>query len=173
MTEIDYKLLSIYIIFGFLTIVGYILMIIKYSKIGSYEIWSNKGKNIILDKKLFKKPFLKYVYTLMIFLSMIAGPYLIYYLTTVNKGSTDEILIYLGSVLFIVCSTFWAYMPFEYSKLILGTVAFGTILILAGISINDEDPKDPKKIVALLAASIIVTQTFFFDFILWTGWLKF
>ncbi len=164
----DYKILSIYIVFGFFIMVGYVIMTKKYLKNGSSEIWSNKGQNIIL-----KHNWIKYSYLIMIFLSFIAGPYLIYYLTTVQKTEIDEILIYVGSVLVLVCSTVWAFFPFKYSKLILGSVAIGSILILAGISVNSEDPNDPKKIAALITSSIIVLQTCLFDFTIWNGILKF
>ncbi len=161
----DYKILSLYIVFGFFIMIGYGLMIKKYPTNTNSVIWSNKNRNIILNHKL-----IKYTYLFMIFLSFVAGPYLIYYLTT-NQFITDtnEILIYVGSVLFLVCSTVWAFFPFECSKIILGFVAIGAILILAGICTNEQDPNDPKKIAALLAISIIVLQTSLFDFAIWNG----
>lgn len=168
MSEFDHKILSLYIVFGFFIMMGYALMTIKYTTKGSSEIWSNRGKNMIL-----KRPVIKYIYILMIFLSFIAGSYLIYYLTTTSKTDTDEILIYVGSVVFLVCSTVWAFWPFEYSKIILGAVAIGSILILSGICVNTTDSKDSKKVVALTASSVILIQTVLFDFLIWNGLLKF
>lgn len=167
MSEVDYKILSLYIVFGFLVMLGYGLMVKKYSKGNSSTIWSNQGKNSITEASVIKR-----VYIFMICLSFLAGIYLIYYLTTTTKTDTDEILIYVGSVIFLVCSTVWAFLPFEHNKIILGMVTIGTILILAGISVNGEDPTVPKKAVALAVASILVFHTFFFDFITWTGILK-
>ena len=114
---------------------------------------------------------IKYAYYINILLSFIAGSYLIYYLTTIQKGHIDEILIYVGSIMFLVCSTVWAFFPFENSIIILGMVAIGAILILSGICVNNEN--DSKKIIALCAISIIVLQTSLFDFGIWTGLLKF
>jgi hypothetical protein len=167
MTElVDYKILSLYMVFGFFIILGYGIMVKKYWRKGtSSDIWTNKGINMIT-----KKSSLKYAYMLMILLStFLAGPYLIYYLTTTTKSDTNEILIYVGSVIFLVCSAIWAFFPFEYNRIILGLVAVGAILILTGIALNSEDPNDPKKAIALAAISILVVQTFFFDFFIWTG----
>jgi phage shock protein PspC (stress-responsive transcriptional regulator) len=172
MSTNDYNILSLYVVFGFLVVLGYIIMAIKYTKSGSTEIWSNKGQNVIL-KEGWKYRLVKYAYFVMIFLSFVFGAYLVYYLTTTQKEETDEVLIYTGSVLLLVCSTVWAFFPFECNKIILGAVAVGAILILAGISINSENPEEPKKIVALLGASIIVLQTSLFDFGFWTGLIKF
>lgn len=167
----DYKLLSIYIVFGFFILVGYAFMIKKYNK-NSSDIWSNKNKNIIS-----KKPMLKYIYIFMILLSFIATPYLIYYLVSIEKSETDEILIYIGSVFFIICSTVWAFLPFTYSGIILAGVAIGAILILAGVANNQPNqPNQPNKDLknlALASSSILVIQTFLFDFLIWNGFLKF
>src|SRR4051812_16687925 len=111
---IDEKILSIYIIFGFFIIMAYMSMIIKYTQSNSSEIWSNKGKNRIRSGSL-----LKYTYIFMIIISTIAGSYLVYYLTILEKNRTDEILIYTGSVIFLVFSCLWAFMPFDYSKFVL------------------------------------------------------
>jgi hypothetical protein len=157
----DYKILTLYIVFGFFIMIGYMKMITKK---GNSEIWSNQKKNIILNY-----PFIKYIYIIMICISFIVSPYLVYYLTTTSKNQTDEILIYLGSVLFLVCSMVWAFNPFYLPKIFLGTVAIGAILILAGICVNSEADSETKKILALTASSIIVLQTSLFDFSLWTG----
>ncbi len=159
----DYKILSIYIVFGFLIMIGYGILTKKYWKNGDV-IWSNNGKNIILNQR-----WLKHIYLFMILLSFIAGPYLIYYITTTQKTDTDEILIYIGSVIFLVCSMVWAFRPFKCSKTILGFVAAGTVLILAGICTNNQDPSDPKKIVALIASLLLILQTGLFDFVIWNG----
>ncbi len=164
MSDNDYIILSVYIVFGFLIMMGYGLMIVKYGKTTNSDIWTNKRKNSVLK--------IKYVYLFMIMLSFIAGPYLIYYLVTTPKTETDEILIYVGSVIFLVCSTVWAFWPFEYPKIILGFVAIGAILILTGICVNRQNPNDVKKILALMASSIIVLQTSLFDFAIWNGILK-
>ena len=111
------RLLILYIILGLFTIFGYATMISKYR---SNVIWSNNEKNIILKKK-----WLKYLYIFMILLSFIAGPYMIYYLVTsennenIGAPTSNEILIYVGLVLFLVCSAFWAFFPFDYNQIIL------------------------------------------------------
>jgi hypothetical protein len=162
MTEIvDYKLLSVYIVFGILILFGYALIIQKKQ---SYEIWTNKGKNILSKKSVLKK-----IYIFMIFLSFIAGTYLVYYLSTSKNTDISEILIYVGSIVFLVCSTVWAFRPFEYSKIILGAVAIGSILILSGIVIDTNNVNNSKKALALTASSILVIQTVLFDFFIWTG----
>ena len=163
----DYKLLSVYIVFGILILFGYGLMINKYWKKGSYEIWTNKGKNILSKNSVMKK-----LYICMIFLSFISGGYLVYYLTSNTNTDISENLIYVGSVLFLVCSTVWAFKPFEYSKIILGSVATGSILILAGIAIDSNNASDSKKALALTASSVLVIQTVLFDFLIWTALLK-
>lgn len=168
MDYLDYKILSIYILFGLLILIGYILMTIKYTKQDSSEIWSNQGKNMITSQSK-----LKYIYITMIILSFLSAIYLIYYLSTTPKEYTDEILIYVGSVIFMVCSTVWAFKPFYYSNIILGFVALGAILILSGILSNSQDIKEPKKIVAILTTIILIIQTFIFDFIIWNGFIKF
>jgi predicted neutral ceramidase superfamily lipid hydrolase len=161
----DYKILAIYLVFGFFIMVGYSLMA-KYGN--PKDLWSNKDKNIVLNY-----PMIKYVYILMIFLSFLSGIYLIYYFTTLQKTNIDEILIYVGLVFFLVFSTFWAYWPFKYSKTVLGLVAAGAILMLAGICVNKDDPNEIKKTMALLASSILVLQTGVFDFGIWSGLIKF
>jgi hypothetical protein len=162
----DYKILSLYIVFGFLILLGYGQMVLKGH---SSELWSNKGQNIIGDHK-----WLKYLYICMILFSFISGTYLVYYLTTISKNHTDEILIYTGSVLLLVFSTLWAFKPFyKYIKIVLGLVFIGVILILAGICVNSDPIDEPKKIAALAACSLLLIQTGLFDFGFWTGIIKF
>lgn len=155
----DYSILSIYIIFGFLIIVGYSIMIKKYAG-DSTDIWTNKGNNNIYKIKI--------PYILMILFSFIAGIYLIYYFTVVSKNETDKILIYTGSIILLVFSVVWAFFPFYYNKIILAMVAFGAILILAGICVNSESNDSPKKIIAIIASILLVIQTLL-DAIIWTG----
>jgi len=157
----DYRILVLYMVFGFFIMIGYSLMAI-YGK--PKDLWSNQGKNMVLDYPKFK-----YFYILMILLSFISAIYLIYYFTTLQKTDTDEILIYVGSVFFLFFSTIWAFRPFYSSKIVLGLVATGVILMLAGICINKDDPNEIKKIVAITASVILVIQTGFFDFVIWNG----
>jgi len=165
---VDKKILSLYVVFGALIMFGYGLMVKKYTQSGSYEIWSNQDKNIIM-----KNTPVRYAYYVMIVLSFVAGIYLVWYLTTTSKNRTDEILIYTGSVVFLVFSTVWAFRPLYYSKLVLGMVAVSTVLILAGICVNSESETDPLKIGALVASSIVVLQTGLFDFGIWNGFVRF
>ena len=161
----DQKILAIYLTFGLLIIVGYTSMIKNYKP----ALWSNNNKNVILKIKP-----LKYIYFAMIFICSISSIYLIYYLTDIEKSTTDEILIYTGSVIFLVFSTVWAFFPYTASVFVLACVAIGTILILAGIGINQKHlPADNKKILALVAATILVIQTSVFDFGIWNGLVKF
>ncbi len=161
---IDIKILSIYITFGFLVIFAYLLLL----KNGNYsKLWSNNGRNML---QKYRK--IKYVYSTMICLSLVAGIYLVYYLSTILKDDMSEILIYIGSVLFLVFSTLWAFFPFYYSKIVLFIVFVGSVLILAGISVGISVIK-PVDIVALISIIIIVIQTGFFDLGLWNGLIPF
>ena len=65
MSSYDSKILSLYISFGFLIILGYGLLIKKYSKNKSLEIWNNKNKNMILKYKS-----IKYAYYINILLTL-------------------------------------------------------------------------------------------------------
>jgi predicted neutral ceramidase superfamily lipid hydrolase len=157
----DYKIFSVYIIFGLLIMIGYCKMIMSPKNVTD-KIWNNQGKNMLSKNK-----WLKIIYMMMIVISFIAGIYLIYYLTTTPKEQTDEILIYTGSVIFLVFSTVWAFRPFYLSKLILTLVFIGSILILAGICENSTN--NTEKIIALVASSIILVQTGLFDLVIWNG----
>jgi len=162
----DYVILSMYLVFGFFIMAGYAIMIKKYSGDNSIDIWTNEGKNIIANYAN-----VKYVYIAMIILTFVAGIYLIYYLTVVSKNETDRILIYTGSALLLIFSVIWAFYPFLYNKFILAMVAFGAILILVGICINSESNSDPRKIVAIIAGTLLVIQTMS-DAVIWTGILN-
>jgi hypothetical protein len=168
----DEKILSVYVVFGFLVILGYIIMIYKNwgSKLGTAMLWSNKGRNIILEK-----PILNYLYKTMIALSFVSGIYLVYYLTTFQKDDTVQKLVYIGSVIFLLYSLIWAYDPFNYYiKLSLGLVAIGSLLILSGISLNvSQGNKGPTDIVALVAITVLVIQSGLFDFLIWNGFKPF
>lgn len=155
--EIDYKILSMYIIFGLLIIIGYSQLTM------GEDLWTNKGKNIVKNHKSLKR-----VYQAMIILSTISGIYLIYYLSTVKKDKTDDILIYIGSLLLLIFSSVWAYNPYLYSRFVLGIVALGSILILAGVCIGG-NTQEPLKKIAITATCIIMIQTTIFDFLIWTG----
>jgi len=169
------KILSLYLVFGFLILIGYGLMVRNYYKNGSTDIWSNQGKNIITKHKL-----LKYIYICMISLSLIASVYLIYYLTNIPENNNDNdksmILIYTGSVIFLLYSTIWAFKPYYYSKFVLFMVFVGVVLFFSGILVNiDENGKfeSIENIIAILACCILIIQTGLFDFGIWTGLLKF
>lgn len=160
----DYGILSIYVVFGILIIVGYIKLVIKYKKDNS-KLWSNDGKNKILRYK-----WLKYLYMVMIFISFVATIYLIYYLTSKRLNQIDKILIYLGSVIFLSCSLIWAFRPFMYSKIVLGFASIGTLIILAGISDNiSKNYLGTEDSLALISILIVIIQTGIFDFIIWNG----
>jgi len=164
----DEKILSVYIVFGFLIVMGYLKMIYENwgNKLGTALLWSNKNKNMILEKW-----YLRISYKIMIALSFAAGVYLVYYFTTFQKDDTVQTLIYVGSVIFLIYSLVWAYSPFnKYVSLSLGLVAIGSVLMLSGIGLNvSQGHKNPTDIVALIAITILVIQSGFFDFWIWNG----
>lgn len=174
-TIIDEKILSVYIVFGFLVVAGYLKMVYENwgNKLSTALLWSNNNQNTILEHAWSRMS-----YNIMIGLSFIAGIYLVYYLTTFQKDDTVQSLIYVGSVIFLVYSVVWAYSPFNKPqwtvKAALGFVAIGAILIMSGISLNvSQGHKDPVDIVALVAIIILVIQTSFFDFFMWNGFSPF
>lgn len=169
MNDFNQNILSMYLVFGFIIILGYIRLA---RKMDSDTLWSNYGKNMITKKR----PCLKGLYIFMIFLSVIAGIYLIYYFAsdkTGKSGDTYETLIYVGSTFFLAYSMVWAFKPFHFSKTALFLVAAGAAIILSGIIINEERLNDPRKAVAIAAGSLLVFHTFFFDFLIWNGIIKF
>ena len=106
----------------------------------------------------------------MCILSLISGGYLVYYLTTSDLNKT---LVYTGSVFFLVFSLFWAFKPFwTISRWSLGLVALGVLLILVSMSMSYKQ-EDVMNSLGIAAGTILLIQTFFFDFVLWNGFLHF
>jgi len=157
----DYAILSMFIVFGTLIMFGYSRMFLASPEDQS-KLWSNKSTNNIEEYGILR------IYQIMIFLSLIVGLYLVVYLT-MNPAEKEEnvIIRYIGVSLFLLFSFIWAIKPFLYSKFVLFMVVVGIVLIL--VSIANECIELPDDAIAITAASILVIQTFVFDYILWTG----
>lgn len=126
-------ILSLFIIFGMIILTRYFYIFLKARKNFNYysQIWTNQGKNKLIGT-------LNTIYKFMIILSFIAGIYIVYYLVTDTSLNTslNTSLIYSGSVIFLVFSTFWALWPFKANKIVLFLVSVGVLLLLVGISLN-------------------------------------
>ena len=152
MNKMDVVVISLYIVFGVLILSGYGYMVYK----GDYEnLWTNDNQN------MFTKGYgtMYYIYLLMIFLSMISGAYLVYYLTT--NQDLNKALVYTGSVFLLVFSMIWAFKPlWKINKFTLGLVAIGALCILIAVSMNYTQG-DIQNSLAITAATILFTQLSF------------
>lgn len=140
--------LILFIVFGFAIISGYINSYIK-----SIDLW-----NGINNKTL------RNTYIVMIFLSTLAGIYLMHFYTT--SPIKHPTLLYTGLLFLLTFSTLWAWAPYYHEKIILLLVSVGPLLLLIDNSIEFE--RSPKTITALVACIILLVQTFGFDFMMWS-----
>jgi hypothetical protein len=161
----NYVIPIIFSIFGLLILIGYYGNFISgngvsrmVSKYSIDKLWSNNGKNIIG-----KNSWLKKLYMFMILLSTISTLYLMYYMTI--TPAYNEILRYVGILLFLLFSLIWAYDPFYRSKIVLFMVSLGVAMMFIDILMF----QGFKGNLALLAGIILLLQSFVFDFIIWNG----
>jgi hypothetical protein len=176
----DTNILIIYGILGTLILIGYARMAMRNSGYIN-SVWTNNGTNMIVNNNA-----LKSIYTIMILLSVISGIYLIKYLYGSEQGALNKesnIIIYVGSVIFLIPSVIWAFYPFWNSKIVLFTVLVGLVIILVGIvrnrmgvekGLGNDAEKDQLNYrLAIVATSILIIQAGLFDFLIWNGIINF
>lgn len=167
----DHTTLSMFVILGAVLMVTYYFC---YKTSDRINYWTNNGKNIIREDKRYVQ-----AYTIMVILAGIAGIYLMYYLSfeIVNKKVFDKSyeeskhIIYTGVLLLIGFSILWVPSIIARETFItnvsLFIVAIGAVIILSAIcSVNNKNIKDNA---AIAMAVILVFQTFFLDFLIWTN----
>ncbi len=170
----DYTTLSMFIILGIVLIVTYYFC---YKTSDKINYWTNNNKNILKHNE-------KYVhaYTFMIIISILAGLYLMYYLSfeIPNKTifnieySKSKYIIHIGVLLLIGFSILWVPSIITKQSFVtnigLFIAAIGAIILLASlISIENKNTKDS---VAIAMITILVIQTFFLDFLIWTNLIR-
>ncbi len=142
-------ILIIFVILGSLIMINYGNMILS-NKSEQTKLWSNNNKNNI------SKYGITNIYKIMILIAMISGVYLVYYLVeTSTQREEDQLLRYIGIVLFLSFSLVWALVPFKYSKFVLLMVSIGTVLLLSSIHDNSVEGS-----LATAATSFIFIHTF-------------
>lgn len=148
----DIIVLLLFIIFGIIIMSGYANVLPKQGD----KIWNNVGDGN-----------LRTFYKIMIFLSFLAGVYLMYFFTTHNNNY--KILLYTGLSFLLLFSSVWAWKPFYYNKLVLFLVSVGSFMLLINTSMEFNKKVNTKIIVALVSCLVLFVQTFIFDFFIWNG----
>ncbi len=171
-SKIEFTNLLIFVILGIPLLAQYA----SYFSMTDYDknsLWTNNGTNLITNF-----PELKIPYMIMMFLSFIAGFYIVYYLVfrIQNKQifgkdyNTSKYIIYTSILLLVGFSLLWMPSFYLYSKattsIILFTVSCSSIILLA--SLASFKIFEIEDIAAISAASILLFQHFFLDFIIWS-----
>lgn len=170
----DYSTLSMFIILGTVLMITYYFC---YKTAGKIKYWTNNNKNILKYNDNYVR-----AYTFMIMVATLAGLYLMYYLSfeipnkTIFNDSYDKskYIIHIGVLLLIGFSVIWvpsimAKEPF-ITNIGLFIAAIGAIILL--ISLSSIKNKNTKDNLAIAMITILVIQTFFFDFLIWTNLIK-
>lgn len=168
-------ILSIFIVLGLCLIVQYGLLMTQDSKTLD-NFWSNNGRNDILNNKVSKK-----AYSGSIFVCLISGLFLFYYLSfEIDTLSVD---IQNGIVVCIMCaigfSLMWIPLFFLGNYILMTTflflVAASFIALLALlINIETDKKKSINKVlnkIAIVCVAYLACHTLIADAIVWSGLL--
>lgn len=169
--ESDYTTLSMFIILGIVLMITYYFC---YKTSDKINYWTNNNKNILKHNDNYIR-----AYKFMIIVATLAGLYLMYYLSfeIPNKTifnipySKSKYIIHVGVLLLIGFSILWVPSIMAKESFVtnigLFIAAIGAIILL--ISLSSIKNKNTKDNIAIAMIIILVIQTFFLDFLIWTG----
>ena len=173
-------LTELFILLGIPLLIQYFFHIKNSDSTEIENLWSNNNKNIIKTNKT------KIPYIISIIISAICALYIYGYFMSNNNNKDGNNTIIAGFILLLGFSLLWLPYHFfqkdtnKYTAIVLLMVAFGSLLILIGCSVNianngfinnDNSNDGNKEKDGMLIFSIVYLffHTFFLDFLIWNG----